>query len=81
MTAYETYLDGNRERFETLTDAENFMTAHGLVYEDSRACDHPTEERSYWLPAGAIDNYANADEAFADLYGDGNEPTITPIEA
>ena len=81
MTTYETFLDGNRERFETLAEAEAYMSAHGMEYEDSRACDHPTEERQYYLPAGAIDNYENADEAFADLYGDGYEPTITPIEA
>lgn len=80
MTRYETYIDGKRENFGSLADAEEAMLAAGMEYADSRACDHPSEERRYYLPTGTLEQYPNADAAFDDLYGDGYEPCITPIE-
>lgn len=80
MTHYETWLDGRRERFATLAEAERYMESEGLEYIDSCSCDHPTEERDYYLPVGEIEKYPHANAAFQDLYGDGYEPSITPVE-
>ena len=83
MTRYEAYngIGGSqRPIFDNLQEAEEYMAAEGMEYIDSAACDHPTEERRYYLPIGEVGKYFDAAEAFSDLYGDGYEPCITPIE-
>ena len=78
MVSYETYLNGERRHFDSLKEAESYMTSNGLEYADSRECGHPTQERRYYLPVGAMEKYQYTDDAFNDLYGDGYEPSITP---
>lgn len=80
-TIYEVWENGHRvETFATLAQAEAYMESHGFEYIDSRSCDHPSEERMYYLPVGEIEKYPHSDAAFESLYGYGYEPNITPVE-
>lgn len=80
-TGYEIWILGHRiDAFDSLEQAQNYMTSHGYEYIDSMTCDHPTEDRMYYLPVGEIAKYQHSDAAFEELYGFGYEPNITPVE-
>ena len=82
-TIYETYINGDKHEFNDLNAAHRYMEKNGM--ESTRqfvTCDHPWEEREYYLPKTVIDKICNCeittDEAL-EAYGDGYEPCITPI--
>ena len=71
MTRYEAWFtDCDKRMFDTLEEAEAYMQARGYEYYDSMACEHPTEERDYYVRDGET----------PDDYPDGYCPCITPIE-
>ena len=81
MTRYEIWIMAHRLMvFDSLEKAEQYMESHGYEFIDSMACDHPTENRLYYLPVGEIGKYPHSDAAFEALYGYGFEPNITPVE-
>lgn len=66
------------ETFDTLEQAEAFIIRHGLVFATSATCDHPDEERLYYVDANSMVNDEPIDDILDRLYGHGFEPNITP---
>ena len=73
MTVYEAWIAANNnEIFATLEEARAFLARRGYTeYAGSYSCDHPTEEREYYVRPGE-----DADEDYAEGYC----PCITPLE-
>ena len=82
-TIYETYINGDKNQFSTLEEAISYMERNGMeTIHEFVTCNHPWEEREYYLPKSVIEKILNneitQEEAF-NAYGDGYEPCITPI--
>lgn len=73
MTRYEVWIAGDDiTMFDTRKEAVAYIKRRGYTeYAGSYSCEHPTEERDYYVREGE-----DADEDYADGYC----PCITPIE-
>lgn len=68
---YEVWIAGNDVTvFDSLDEAREYMRDRGYTqYEGSYPCDHPSEEREYYVREG---------EDIDEDYADGYAPCITP---